>query len=246
MSLRRSFVFVSLLGSLALAGFGCKKADTLPFVSGNASPNARVILPTLSINTKSPEQPTKRRVTSPERLPDPNVLRARDAMIGFNKSQSFRASITIGGKEGIKGDVSFSHPNGMFGTLTLGNGMKADIALRETRVAVRSNTSTWQEVTDTPEAAQVIELFKAISNRTGENPAYPNPRAKFVSVTDDTVRGCRMYVVSEFMGDRGYQPVQICIKAELPVYFSIPSEDGLIEINYKDIDQPVTVFFPIP
>lgn len=245
MSFRRSLMSLALFGSLALLGFGCKKVDMVSFVDGNAPANARVVLPTLSVNTGKPQTASQPRVAK-DRTADPNVLKARDAMISFNKSQSFRASITVGGPEGIKGEVSFNQTGGMYGTLTLSNGMKADIAVQEPRVAVRSGGAAWQEVTNTDEATQIIEIFKIVSNRTDDEPTYPTKMAKLVSVADDPTRGCRMYNISQFMGDRGYQPVQVCTKGELPVYLSVPSEDGLIEINYKDIDQAVNVFFPIP
>ncbi len=244
MSFRRSFVFGALISGLMLTGFGCKKIDTnRPNVTGNLG-NGQITLPTISVNTKATEEP--KREIKPERKPHAEILRLRDVMKSFQKSQSFRADITIGGPDGVKGEIAYNQPNGMFGKLMLKNGFTSELAVKDKRVAVRNGTSTWQEITDTPESQYIANLFESITNRAGSEPLYPDENARYTSVKDDP-RGCKLHSFSQFMGNVGsYQPIQLCVANGLPVYFSIPSQDGLIEIVYKDIDQPVQVFFPLP
>jgi len=246
MLFRRSLFLGVLLCGLMLTGFGCKKIDTSRpnMVAGRA--NSQVILPTISVDTK-PQQPVPQKERKPERQPDPEILRLREVMSSFQKSKSYRANLTIGGANGIKGEISYSQPNGLFGRLMLKNGFTTEMALQNNRVAVRSGTSTWGEITGTPEADQIATLFKSITNRGSVEAVYPSRNARYGSAKDDAARGCKMHTLSQFMGDLGgYQPVNICVANGLPLYFSIPSENGLIEIEYKDIDRPVDVFFPIP
>ncbi len=246
MFFRRPIFLGILLCGLMLTGFGCKKIDTTRpnMISGGA--NGTVTLPTISVTQKSPQAvPPKER--KPDPGPEPDVIRLRDIMTSFQKSQSFRARITIGGAEGIVGQVSFNQQNGLFGKLMLKNGQTTEIAIQEERVAIRNGTSTWGEITGSTEAEEIKELFKAVINRGNLEPLYPAPNARYLSSKDDTVRGCKMHSLSQFMGNLGgFQPLNICIANGLPIYFSIPSEDGLIEIEYTDIDKQVEVFFPIP
>ncbi len=242
----RSLLFGALLGSLALTGFGCKKIESYRPNTTSARPNGQVLLPTISVETK-PEQPSAPKEKKPERRPAPEIIRLRESMASLQKSRSFRAKLTIGGPNGIKGDIAYSQTNGLYGKLALANGMTSEMSIFKDRVAVRNGTSTWGEVTGTPEADSITALFQSITNRGGQQPLYPSDNSRYGSAKEDTVRGCMMHSVSQFMGNLGgYQPLQICIKAGLPIYFSIPSEDGVIEIEYRDIDQPVDVFFPIP
>lgn len=247
MLFHRSLFLGVLLGGLMLTGFGCKKIDTTRpnMTAGRGS--GQVTLPTISVNTKTEEQPTVPKERKPERQPDAETLRLRDIMASFQKSQSFRANITIGGTEGIQGQISYNQPNGMFGKLMLKNGFTTEMAVKNERVAVRTGTSTWSEVTGSAEGEQIATLFKAITNRGGLVPIYPSDNARHESVKDDAARRCKMHKLSQFMGNLGgFQPLHICVANGLPLYFSIPSEDGLIEIEYTDIDKPVDVFFPIP
>lgn len=246
MLFQRSTLLGVLLVSLMLTGFGCKKIDTTRPNATTKQPNSQVKLPTISVETKNktPAPPKKRK---PERQPDPEVLRIRDAMASFQKSQSYRATVTIGGPEGIKGAIAYSQQNGLYGKLSLKNGMTSDMAVFGERVAIRTGTSTWREISGTEEGAQIITLFKSITNRDSTEPIYPSDNAHYESVTDDLTRNCKMHSMKQFMGHLGgYQLLKICLKNALPMYFSIPSEDGLIEIEYRDIDTPVEVFFPIP
>ncbi len=245
MLFRRSLLLGVLLGSLTLTGFGCKKIDpSRPNVT-SLQASGQVKLPTISVETKAAQaDPSK--VRKPEKQPHPEILRLREVMSSFQKSQSFRANITIGGPEGIKGEIAYNQSKGAFGKLALKNGFTTEMALYNSRVAIKSGTSTWSEISNTPEAENIATLFKAITNRGNEEPLYPSDNARYVSVKDDPKRGCKMHSVSQFMGNLGgYQPLEICVANGLPLYFSIPSEDGTIEIEYRDIDKPVEVFFPI-
>jgi hypothetical protein len=206
-----------------------------------------VKLPTVSVTPETKTAAEKPRERKPERQPDPEILRIREALSSFQKSQTFRAVFTVRGKEGITGDLAYNQQKGAYGKMTLKNGQTLDMALQGKRVAIRNSSSTWQELTDTAEGDQMSNLLTAIGNRGALEPIYPSVSARYVSGSDDAVRGCRMHEVSQFMGNLGgQQTIRICIKNNLPLYFSIPSEDGLVEIEYKDIDKPVEVFFPLP
>ncbi len=242
----RRFALLGLLGVLTLTGFGCKKIDYSQPNRTASLASGQVKLPTISVDTKTKGQQQPVVDMKPGKAPNPEVLKLRDIMASFQKSQSYRALITIGGATGIKGDLAFSQENGMYGKLTLNNGQTTEIAVKDTRVAVRSSSSTWQEVTGQPEAEQITTLFKAVANRTTTKPIYPLVNAEYKSGVDDPVRGCKMHSMTQFMGNQGYQPMQLCIASGLPTYLSIPSQDGLIEIEYRDIDKVVPVYFPIP
>ncbi|MBP9762145.1 hypothetical protein KBD34_00855 [Patescibacteria group bacterium] len=247
MLFRRSLPIGILLVSLALTGFGCKKIDTSKRNMAGALSNGQVKLPTVSVTPEAKAAAEKPRERKPERQPDAEILRIRDVLSSFQKSQTFRAVFTVGGKDGIKGDLSYNQQKGAYGKLSLKNGQSVDMALQGTRVAIRNSSSTWQELTGTTEGDQMASLLTAVGNRGTLEPIYPSVGARYVSGTDDTTRDCRMHEISQFIGSLGgYQPIRICIKNGLPLYFSIPSEDGLVEIEYRDIDKPVEVFFPLP
>lgn len=245
MLFRRSFLLGVFLTSLTLTGFGCKKIDTSRPNMTSLQATGQVKLPTISVGTKAePVAPPK--IRKPEKQPHPEILRLRDAMSSLQKSQSFRAKVTIGGTGGINGDIAYNQAKGVFGKLALQNGFTTEMALLGERVAIKSGTSTWSEITNTPEAENIATLFKSITNSGSIEPTYPSKNARYVSAKDDAARGCKMHSVSQFMGNLGgYQPIEICVANGLPLYFSIPSEDGTIEIEYRDIDKPVDVFFPV-
>lgn len=245
MLFRRSLLLGVLLGSLALTGFGCKKIDTSRPNMTSLQASGQVKLPTISVETKT-EQVTAPKERGPGKQPHPEILRLREVMSSFQKSQSFRANITIGGPEGIKGEIAYNQSKGTFGKLTLKNGFTTEMALYNDRVAIKSGTSTWSEISDTPEAENIATLFKAITNRGNTEPIYPSKNARYGSAKDDSARNCKMHSISQYMGNlNSFQPLEICVANGLPLYFSIPSEDGTIEIEYRDIDNPVEVFFPI-
>ncbi len=245
MLFRRSLLLGIVLGSLALTGFGCKKIDTSRPNMTSAQANGQVKLPTISVQTK-PEQPAPPKVQKPEKQPHPEILRLREVMLSFQKSQSFRANITIGGPEGVKGEIAYNQMKGAFGKLALKNGFTTEMAFHENRVAIKSGTSTWSEITGTAEAQNISTLFQSITNRGETQPVYPSKSARYGSAKDDAARGCKMHSLSQYMGNlNSYQPLEICVANGLPLYFSIPSEDGVIEIEYRDIDKPVDVFFPL-
>lgn len=239
----RTFFLGVLLSSLALVGFGCKKIEHMNGNTTATLANRDVLLPTISVKTPvaKPIEPEK-----PRKQPHPEVLRIRELMTSFQKSTSFRAKMRIGGEGGIQGDIAYDQEKGTYGKLMLGNGLTSEMVLYQERVAIKNGTSTWSEITDTPEAAQIMELFKAVTNRATTEPLYPARNARYVSAADDETRGCKMHNLSQFMGNLGgYQPIAFCIANRLPVYFSVPSEDGLVEVEYRDIDKPVEVFFPL-
>ena len=245
MLFRRSLLLGVVLGSLALTGFGCKEIDTSRPNMTSLQARGQVKLPTISVNTK-PEQTAQPRVRKPEKQPHPEILRLRDVMSSFQKSQSFRANITIGGPDGVKGEIAYNQSKGTFGRLSLKNGFTTEMALLGNRVAIKSGTSTWSEITNTPEAQNISKLFQSIINRGDSQPVYPSKSARYGSAKDDPARGCKMHSVSQYMGNlNSYQPLEICVANGLPLYFSIPSEDGTIEIEYRDIDKPVDIFFPL-
>ncbi len=203
-------------------------------------------LPTLSVDQRQ-TAPTPAAPQKPPKPLDPEVTRIRDVLTSFQKSESYRAAVTINGKEGIKGEITYSQKNGLYGKLSIPNGITTDMAVLGERVAVRAGTSTWREISGTDEGTQIITLFKSITNRGSAQPIYPSDSATYISGEDDSVRDCRMHSVKQFMGHLGgYKTIKVCIKNALPTYFAIPSEDGLVEIEYRDIDKPVEVFFPLP
>ena len=244
LSTGRAFVFGAALLSLTLTGFGCKK-ETLPRLNTAAWPNGRVQLPTLSVDS-APTQPTPIvRQPDVEWKNDPNLIRVRAAMSQLNQSDTYRATLHLGGT-GVIGDIAYNRKYGIYGTLTTQHGVNVDIAIQGNRVAVRDSTSTWQDVSDTPEGDQVQNLFSSLLNQQKNEVAFPTGNARYASQEDDQTRGCHMYHFRQFMGDRGFQPLQVCLKDGLPSYFSLQTADGLVEIEYRDVDKPVEVFFPLP
>lgn len=247
MFFRRSLAASVLLLGLTLTGFGCKKIDYSQYNHTGWS-NTEVKLPTIAVDTKPATTAAPKPIDrKPERQPEQEVLRLRDIMASFQKSQTYRADLTLGGPGGITGEIAYNREYGVFGKLTTANGFTSQMALQGDRVAVKSGTSTWREITGTDEGAQISSLFKSILSSGGsKGPLYPYINAHFVSLKDDPTRGCQMYTVSQFMGNMdSYQNVNFCVQNGLPTYFSIPSPDGLIEIKYHDVDKPVDVYFPL-
>jgi hypothetical protein len=232
----RSRLIVPLL-LIAVFGFGCKKAEPTPAtppVPNAEAPTATSVPVTAPVNVGVSR----------------DVLYARQVLRNLSEANAFRASMVVPTANGIvTTSLDYSRANGILGTIQVptadGGKQSADLFANDAEIWFRQGTSTWQNLTNTPEGKNFQTVFQNAFNYQDRYQSTVADTATLTSKTDDASAGCSRYAFAQTSENGGTQTFTLCVTADLPVYLTIDGPFGQIEVHYKDVNGTVDVKRPV-
>ncbi|MBM3204454.1 hypothetical protein FJZ48_00520 [Candidatus Uhrbacteria bacterium] len=256
MSRRHLAFMLSCSCALVLFGFGCKKSAPVGVVPEpiiHLQPvGTPVPLPKATPPSSATPEPKKPNVTTPspqtppahDDYSDQQIIYLRKVMANLNSASSFRADLTIPSDDNVaSGTIEFVRSVGLHGLLSIGGSLQAEVYIVGADVLFRSNTSTWTNIGNTTEGAQVKQLFQSTLSGTDQAGITISETARF-SPTKDDPSGCRLYSFTQYTPEGNKLPLKVCVKNDLPVSISSPAAGGTVEIRYRDFNQWITISPP--
>ncbi|MFA6429923.1 MAG: hypothetical protein WCV84_05520 [Patescibacteria group bacterium] len=248
---RSSLILLTLLVcAIPLMGFGCKQntykqyqpGDQLPsWLQRNlAKPSSGAKKTTTDANTSGESSMARWnrgiRGYDNETVPQ-NIQYLRQVMKNFANVNSFRVTFTIPGKSGlVQGTAEFQRDQGLHGIFQVPNAQNTEMYLVKDLVYVRAGTSTWLNLTDSPEGQTAKEALASVFSSTNtDNRLYIDKKAT-VQTSEDP-RGCKMHAITQHISGLGKQTIQLCIKNDLPMIISMILPEGPLEMSYTDFNQ---------
>jgi hypothetical protein len=200
---------------------------------------ATTLFPAVQPPTKSADQ-TK---TLPTLFVPPvsqDVLYLRQVFTRFSKTRSFRADLRIPTDAGqAAGQVTFVRDQGLYGILDLPQDIKAEVLMRQGQIFFRAGTSSWINLSDQPEGKQMLELFQKSLAIDETAVGYLPDHAVVTAIINDP-EGCRLYTVDQSETVAPHL-VGICVKNEMPVRLTAETDNGPIEVRYRDFNANLTL-----
>jgi len=236
--MNRSRLLIALLlgSSLILFGFGCKKPAAPKMYTDFEAMMPKT--PALVQKTTAPAA-----APTPTKTADPNAYYLREVMKNFDRVKSYKAVVTIPTPDGpVTGNIEFVRTTGLHGLLLFSQNRKTEIYLLGEDIYFRVNTSSWENLSATPEGKQVSVLFQSAFSLGDNGSAAILPESARVVGTANDPSGCRLFLVAS---DSPQVPLQICVKNDLPVRVTSPASAGPVEVRYSDYDKPITLVAPI-
>lgn len=232
----------SLIASLLLFGFGCRKTNTIDTESLRESPS--IVKPTKKIDIP-PKPPTKPRSAYTEHAPAPEIFYIRQAWRELVGIDTFRARFTLPSASGnVTGSMEYSRDEGVHAEMNLGKQGTSELYILYGDVYFRSNSSTWENVTNTPDGDKLAQFFRiAFPGKNSTSTIFISDSATILEIKDDP-RGCKQYSYSEFSAERGKEVSRLCIKNNLPMIMNKVYPDGETEIVYFDYNAPLKIGSP--
>lgn len=232
---------------LVLFGFGCKKSTPPP---GSIPAPLPTIPTTTNLPTPPNEQQPKPIETSPQSTPrpegyvEPEITYLRQVMLNLSQAKSFKTAIAIPSDQGTAtGNVEFVKQIGLHGTLTIPGGNQSEVYILGSDIYFRANTTTWSDLSRSPEAANIKNLFESSLSFTAGTSTITGT-ARMISTKDDP-SGCRLYTLSQYTSDENKVTFQICVKDDLPAKIISQSSTGRIEVAFREYNQFIKLESPI-
>ncbi len=243
----RSLRGVLLLLLLPLLGFGCRKPLAPPSLAWrNSSSSSSSLPPSASLPSLPALRPHLGRTPHPDKRPvAPEILYLRQAWHNLLGLKSFRAHLTLPGEQGlITGTIDYVRDHGLHGTLQINDHLTTEIFLRGDQVYFRSNTSSWENMSYTPEGDRLAVFFQiAFPSRSDPHQPLISDSARILETKDDP-SGCKRYTFSEYgLGDKK-DFTSMCIQNNLPLRVTSYYSDGTTDVQYQDFDAPITLPSP--
>jgi hypothetical protein len=234
--MKRPLLIVPLL-VLSLFGFGCKKEEPAPVnppVPNAEAPTATSVPVTAPVNVGVSR----------------DVLYARQVLRNLSEANAFRASMVVPTANGIvTTNLDYNRMSGILGTIQIptadGGKQTADLFASDSEIWFRQGTSTWQNLTNTPDGKNFQTVFQNAFNYQDRYQSTVADTATLTSKTDDASEGCSRYAFTQPTENGGTQTFTLCVTADLPVYLTIDGPFGQIEVHYKDVNGAVDVKKPV-
>lgn len=242
--MRRVLHLASLCLALSFLGFGCKE----PNYNGTVATNWRGVIQDPPKNAQptpvAPVQDTKPFYDIVTPTP-PEVTILRQAMRNLASAKSFKATIILPPSEGqsspIQALLVFNRDRGFRGVINVTPELKSEIQVINEQVYFRANTSSWQNVSDTPDGLRLRAFFQvAFPKKEGAKQVLVSDSARIEDVRDDK-SGCRQYTYTEVVPGGDIVKTVTCIKDNFPTFIINEYAEGNTEVRYSDINQPVDI-----
>lgn len=232
-------MFVALVITLALTGFGCKKQAT-------PAPIGLFQKPTNESAQTKPWAPDPNAPRDLDNQIIPEIEYLRQVMRNFTLVNSFRAKITSPFDDGIMvAQMEAEKGHGIHAFLHLPNNMSNELYLVGDAVYVRNGTSTWQTHRNTEEATR-LQLMFAQALFAGQNTTsskFISDSSRIVSVKD-TEKGCKEYAFTQYIKNGSKTTLSLCVKNDLPSIMTVPTTGGDMVIEYSDYNQSFNIQAP--
>lgn len=232
-----------LVMSLVWFGFGCKE----PTYDQPTIKNWRGAIQDKPKHKPAapPPQPASvsKQVYDNERIVAPEVIALRQALGNLASATSLRASLKLPPAEGqtqpTQGELVFVRDKGLRGRINISAAVSSELYMAYGQVYFRSNTSTWQTITGTPDAERLQQFFRiAFPSQLRQNQVLISDSARILEVSEDPT-GCRRYHFDEVTPQGEREKTVVCVKDRLPVYIINQFAEGETEVRYRDINQTV-------
>ena len=230
----RTFTSFSLV-SLVLFGFGCKPPESLPDVGvrpRSAFGQANSPAPSAAATVPRPKPKSKA-----DR--DAAVTELLRALGNLGTTQSFRSQMIAETPNGsMSGDMAYVKDQGFHGKLRLPGPVETEVLVRDTGVWFKTGTSSFQNVTDTPQGLELGQLARSQFDVTQATSSIFSADTDLIDISND--RGCLLYVFERNVNEVT-ETNQFCLRDNVPIYISSATPDRRIEFRYRDFNAPITL-----
>ncbi|MDO8617387.1 MAG: hypothetical protein Q7N87_00610 [Candidatus Uhrbacteria bacterium] len=239
MSRTRSFGWMILI-LLPLFGFGCKTDSNVKRPTTSVDRLPVVTQQPITKPPVTPPPPPSATATSPD------ILYLQQVMRNLLQVRSFRAAMMIPDPQGtVTGEIEFVRQTGLHGTLHLPLSITSEVYLIEKKIYFRTNTSTWVDLTATPDGQKAAELFRSAFSLSDKNTSLPvSGSAKMISITEDP-SPCKLYTFLQNTSENQEQKNEICVRNDLPIRLRTFTAQGVVEVTYRDYNAPFELVSPI-
>lgn len=231
------------LAALTLAGFGCKQPvittdGQIPSVNENPTAQAVAYTPEMRHDNKQPRDFSREIATIRQglvNLGQANSFRATLILPGAN-AQQIQSSLSFNRSQGVRGQISMPNETGAINT--------AELYLNNDQILFKSGNGAWEDMTNTSDGKKMADVLQQAFSFNQNHPAPVSilDSAFIASQTNDP-SGCTLYDVVQSMGGE-VQTYRVCVAGDMATAIDIDTPNGLVRINYTNINGDVAIEKP--